>query len=142
MAFPRLLYNYALRYIKQTTLVSSSGKCSHYMVPVYVCEASVSRDDWVTMAHKDKWGDDVIPCGRSRWVTYSAICSLFWLASTDMIMMTKALPINISGTELLRDSLWCSDIERLSISAADYSHISRYNQRTMTTTPLSHFVCQ
>lgn len=75
-------------------------------------------------------------------MTYSAICSLFWLASTDIIMMTKALPVNIAGTEMLRDSLWCSDIERLSISVAGCLHISRYNQRTMTTTLLSHSVCQ
>lgn len=61
----------------------------------------MSRDDWVTMAHEDKWEDDVIPCCRSRWVTDSAICSLLWLASTDMIMMTKALPVNIAGPELL-----------------------------------------
>jgi len=82
------------------------------MVPVYVIETSVSRDDWVTIHYEDKWGDDVIPCGRSRWVTYLPIYSLLWLASTDMIMMTKALPVNLAGPELLRDSLWCSEIER------------------------------
>lgn len=78
----------------------------------------MSRDNWVTMAHEDKWEDDVIPYGRSRWVTYSAICSLLWLASTDMIMMTKALPVNIVWPELLRDFLWCSEILKLKDEAS------------------------
>lgn len=90
-------------------------QCSHFMIPVYVLEA-MSREDWLTGTHEDKWGDDVIPCGRARWVTHSGFCSLLWLASTDMIMMTKALPVNMAGAEWLRDSLWCNEIERWRIS--------------------------